>query len=220
MKNKSLVIAGALVLGVFVAGTVAVVWRVASLASAPAPVAAPAPMTAGNLKLGDPFPKDLVVRDEAGKEINLASYIDGQHYVVYTFHHPDCPCAANCGALIGEMGKAGYTDVKVVGIMVEGMDDPRVMTALKKQHEDKVITFPVHFDAGKTVMNRLGATRTPEIWLVDKEGIVRFWGAPENTLFPGSPGHRYYLREAVDALRAGKTPEVAATPPIGCIIGS
>ncbi|MBI1289698.1 redoxin domain-containing protein [bacterium] len=219
MKNKSLILVSAALALVLVVGTVAIIARVRHLASSPsAQVAAPV-LKAGNLSIGDAFPTDLVVKDGEGKQVNLSSFNDGEHFVVYTFHHPDCPCAANCGALIGEMGKAGYSDVRVIGIMAEGMDDERVMTALKEQRESGAITFPVYFDEGQTVMNRLGATRTPEMWLVDKEGKVRYWGAPENTLFPGTPGHRYYLREAVDALRAGKSPEVTSAKPIGCIIG-
>ena len=64
----------------------------------------------------------------------------------------------------------------------------------------------------------LGAKRTPTIWVVDKEGRVAFVGAPESTLFPGAPGHRYLLREAVDAVRAGKAMEPRFFEPLGCPI--
>jgi len=174
---------------------------------------------AGNFRLGDKLP-DFTVQDAEGKPVRLSSFLDGEHFVVVNFHHPDCPCAANCGRLINEMEQEGYADqVKVVGILSSDTRDDRVLKALQTQIEQKEISFPVFFDHDQSVVKLLGATRTPEMWVLDKEGRIVFYGAPENSLFPGSPGHRYLLREAMAALQAGKSPEIARFDPIGCRIG-
>jgi hypothetical protein len=218
MKNPILIMTAAIAL-ILVAGTALLYQRIRQIARETTPVVTVQPVPAGNLTLGKPFPKDLVLRTPEGETVKTGSLFDGEHFVVVNFHNPDCPCAANCGNLIGEMQRAGYDDVRVVGILVEGTDDPRVLRALDEQRQSGQVTFPIYFDADRELLKALGATRTPEIWLMDKSGVVRFWGAPENTLFPGSPGHRYYLREAIDALRAGQDPNPAIAPPIGCIIG-
>jgi peroxiredoxin len=183
-------------------------------------VAAPAATpdeAAGNLRLGEKMP-DFELKGDDGKPFHLADLQDGEHFVVVTFHHPDCPCAASCGKLISEMGHDGYTDVRVVGIQATDFDDERVKTALAQQVKDGIVTFPVYADRDGAVRKLLGATRTPEMWVLDKQGRIAFYGAPENTLFPGAPGHRFLLRDAIDALRKGKVPEIRRYDPIGCVI--
>lgn len=211
-------LAGALIV---IAGSIAIFAKVRSIASEEQIVAAPIeenlPIPAGNFHIGDTLP-DFTLEDAEGNSFTLSSALDGEHYVVINFHHPDCPCAENCGILINEMTRQGYDDVLVVGILSSGTSDPRVLSALEKQRADGSINFPIYLDHDREILDLLGATRTPELWLLDKSGRIAFHGAPESTLFPGSPGHRYLLREAIDALRAGNTPEIQNRDPIGCPI--
>jgi peroxiredoxin len=174
-------------------------------------------LSAGNLRLGDKMP-DFEVTARDGKSFHLKDAIDGKHFVVVTFHHPDCPCSENCGKLISEMEGAGYDDVRVIGVMSSGTKNEMDLKNLDEQVSEGVITFPVYMDHERAVQKMLGATRTPEMWVLDKDGTIAFYGAPENTLFPGSEGHRYLLREAIDALRAGRQPEIRRYDPIGCPI--
>lgn len=173
--------------------------------------------SAGKFELGDKMP-DFTLADADGNEVHLSDKLDGEHFVVVTSHHPDCPCAANCGRLISKMQSEGYDDVTIIGFMSEGTKDEYDLEALEEQKEAGIVTYPVYFDHDKEVMNLLGAERTPEIWVLDKDGTIQYWGAPENTLFPGTEGHRYLLQEAIDALRVGKQPEVRRYEPIGCPI--
>lgn len=224
-RQTTLVLAVAL-LGVVAIGSGAVIWRVMSVAEqqqldaglkAADADAENSAEAAGAFTLGDKLP-NFSVHDGAGKGVELKEVLDGEHYVVVNFHHPDCPCAANCGRLISEMQANGYDDVKVIGIMTADTRNDRVLQALDEQLKDGTISYPVYFDHDGAVRELLGATRTPEMWVLDKDGTIAFYGAPENTLFPGSPGHRYLLREAIDALRAGQQPEIRRYDPIGCPI--
>jgi peroxiredoxin len=177
-----------------------------------------APGTAGGrLSLGDNFP-DITLADGEGKPVRLHDLRGEDRFLVVLFHSPDCPCSASCGRLVNEMTAAGYDDVTVVGILASGHDDLRVMAALDEQIKDGTVTFPIYIDPEGDARRALGATRTPELWVVDKERRIAFYGAPENTLYPGSTGHRYLLREAIDALRKGERPEIERYDPIGCPI--
>lgn len=217
-RNGLLMLTGAFAL-VLVVGVGALVYRVRSIVAERTPAVAPAvaSLAAGTLKIGDTFPNIVLEKPEGGTW-DLATARTPGKFSVVTFHHPDCPCAESCGKLIAEMGQEGYDDVEVFGILASDYDNPRVLAALDQQKAEGIVNFPVLYDKGGVVQKQLGATRTPEMWVLDKDGHVAYYGAPENTLFPGTAGHRYLLREAIDALRAGRTPEIQTHPSIGCPI--
>lgn len=217
MNSKIPLIAAILALAlVTIGGTTAVVLRVREVARQT--VTTPVSQTsAGNFKIGDRMP-DFELTDPSGARKKLSSFIDGKQFVVINFHHPDCPCAASCGRLVATMVKEGYKDMTVLGILSAGADDERVQTALTEQRAEGIINYPIFHDPNGALRAKLGAQRTPEIWVLDREGRIAYWGAPENTLYAGGPKHRFLLREAIDALRAGKSPAIVSYEPIGCPI--
>jgi len=201
---------------VTITGTTAVALRIRQIASQT--IASPAStISAGNFKIGDRMP-DFELTDPSGARKKLSSFIDGKQFVVINFHHPDCPCAASCGRLVASMAKEGYADMTVLGILPSGADDERVLAALAEQRSEGIINYPIFYDPDGAIRIKLGALRVPEIWVLDREGRIAYWGAPENTLYAGGPKHRFLLREAIDALRAGETPAVVSYEPIGCPI--
>jgi thiol-disulfide isomerase/thioredoxin len=54
--------------------------------------------------------------------------------------------------------------------------------------------------------------------VVDREGILRYRGAVDDVTFRHRTATRFYLEEAVEALLAGRLPEVPETPAYGCAI--
>ena len=177
-------------------------------------------VSAGNLALGEKLP-DFKAPNMEGETVAVGDLLDGESYVAVIFHSPSCPCANNCATAISDMlTPEEYPDLKILGVVSDPMQDIGwFRDDLKKQMADNV-TFPVVFDKDQSIMNAYGATRTPEVWLTDKDGTIRFWGAPENVLEPeGSPDeYRFLMKEALDALREGREPEVSSMAPIGCLI--
>lgn len=227
-QKSSAIIAAAVVLIVVAVGATLVVQRMRSVVDEQrqaAVAAAAEQMTtraetprAGNLRIGDQMP-DFRLHDAEGNEVDFSSFLDGGDFLVVNFHHPGCPCAENCGRLISRMQQDGYDqDVRIIGVMAHDTRDEYILRDLEQQRDDGLVTFPVYFDHDREVKEMLGATRTPEVWVLDREGRIAYWGAPESTLFPGSDGHRFLLREAIDALRLGEQPEVLSYEPIGCQI--
>jgi hypothetical protein len=73
-------------------------------------------------------------------------------------------------------------------------------------------------DVQQVVSNRYGAVTTPQVFLVDRDGILRYRGAVDDVTFRQRQATRSFLREAVEALLSGRLPEVRETPAYGCAI--
>ena len=76
----------------------------------------------------------------------------------------------------------------------------------------------VLIDAEQVVADLYGAQSTPHAFVVDQNGILRYRGAIDNVTFRQRIASRFYLEEAVEALLAGRLPEVPETPAYGCAV--
>ena len=90
--------------------------------------------------------------------------------------------------------------------------------AMKQRAQEKQYPFPYLFDETQQVARRYGATRTPEIFLFDRERRLRYHGRPDDNFEDPAAVTKAYLREAIEALLAGRSPAVAQTDPQGCSI--
>lgn len=95
----------------------------------------------------------------------------------------------------------------------------------KAQH----FNFEFLHDETQAVARALNGTRTPEVFVFDRERRLRYHGAPLSALLDhrsatdgdGSDSEvRSYLREALDAVLAGQAPATTETPLLGCSVKS
>ena len=83
----------------------------------------------------------------------------------------------------------------------------------------KVRRIPqVLLDAEHIVADLYEAVTTPHVFLLDRQGILRYRGAVDDITFRRRQATRFYLQEAVEALLEGHLPEPAETPAYGCTI--
>jgi peroxiredoxin len=90
--------------------------------------------------------------------------------------------------------------------------------AMKAWAREKGYPFPYLFDESQEVARKYGATRTPEIFLFDRTRTLRYHGAPDDNFEDPNAVSARYLKDAVDALLAGRDPATTSTPPKGCTI--
>ncbi len=84
----------------------------------------------------------------------------------------------------------------------------------------KEFTFPYLLDEGQKVYPKYGATRTPHVYLLnkEKEGLkVVYIGAIGNNAID-SKGVNHYVANAIEALLVGKEIKNTHTKAIGCSI--
>ena len=80
------------------------------------------------------------------------------------------------------------------------------------------VPYPYPYDESQQVARAYGAERTPEVFVFDKAPGLRYHGAIDDNYDEPVAVKDRYLRGALDAVAAGKTPAVTETKPVGCTI--
>ena len=73
-------------------------------------------------------------------------------------------------------------------------------------------------DEGGEVARLYRGTITPEVFLIDREGILRYQGAFDDANFRQPEPTRNYLWEAVECVLADENPVPGEIPAYGCTI--
>jgi protein-disulfide isomerase len=77
--------------------------------------------------------------------------------------------------------------------------------------------FAVYKDPGNLLADQLGATVTPEVYVFDNAGVLRYHGQVDDSRNPARV-KAHTLRAALDELLAGKSVTRAETKAFGCTI--
>lgn len=72
-------------------------------------------------------------------------------------------------------------------------------------------------DESQDVARAYDAKTTPDVFVLDADGVLRYRGAPDAD-YEDPSQNAGYLRDALDAILAGSAPAIAETEPIGCSI--
>lgn len=72
-------------------------------------------------------------------------------------------------------------------------------------------------DDSQAVARAYDAKTTPDVFVLDADGVLRYRGAPDAD-YEDPSQNASYLRDALDAILAGEAPSIAETEPIGCSI--
>ncbi len=166
---------------------------------------------------------DFKLKNIDDKFVSLADYKDAKGFlVIFTCNH--CPYAIayedRIIALDKKYAKLGYPVIAI------NPNDPSLQPEdsfenMKKRAAEKGFTFPYLFDEGQKIYPQYGATKTPHVFLLNKENgknIVKYIGTIDNNYDDPADVSERYVEDAVDALLAGKPIEKQTTVAIGCTI--
>jgi peroxiredoxin len=158
--------------------------------------------------------EDFTIPDANGKEQSLKS-LKGAKGIALIFVSVQCPVS---NAYNERMEKLA-TDYKAKGINVVGINSniSETADAVKAHAAEHHLTFPILKDAGNKIADRLGATRTPEAYLLDANNKLVYHGRIDNSKeLEGVNSSE--LRDAIDATLAGKPVEKSSAMAFGCTI--
>ncbi len=161
----------------------------------------------------------FTLKGVGGKPWSLSDADDGPA-VVIIFMGTECPLmklyAQRLAMMADEFAEHG---VQFVGINSNQQDGLVEIGAFAKTHQ---VSFPILKDPGNRVADQLGATRTPEVFVLDKRRRLRYHGCIDDQFHYGIQrvkADHEYLREALTALVAGTAVATEQTEPVGCQIG-
>jgi peroxiredoxin len=178
------------------------------------------PATIGDeYQIGDKI-EDFSLKNIDGTMISLSDYGNVEGYVI-VFTCNTCPWAVKYeDRLIALHNKTVEQGFPVVAIMP---NDPDVkpgdsFEAMKQRAADKGFPFKYLMDEGQHVFPRFGATRTPQVFLVDKDMVLRYIGAIDDNAQDASAIKINYVEDAIAKIKAGEDPYPNTTKAIGCSI--
>ncbi|MCB9265804.1 MAG: thioredoxin family protein [Lewinellaceae bacterium] len=224
MKHLNLILTLALALASFACNGGANTEKQAKAATeseAPAKTVALKPDGVG---VGDKAP-EFKLKNVDGKEYSFQDIRDASgdaprgYILIFTCN--TCPYAqASEQRIINLHNKYAAMGYPVVAIQP---NDPAVQPgdsfdAMQKRARQMEYPFLYLFDEGQEVYPKYGATRTPEVYLVDKSLTVRYHGAIDDNVRDEDGVKEKFLENAIQAIEKGEDPKPATTKAVGCSI--
>ena len=155
---------------------------------------------------------NFTLSDLEGDFHSLENYLGG--VLVLNFWSAECPHAAR-------------TDQELISYLDEWQDKAVLLSiasnsnesldTLKRVAAERALPLVLH-DPGGQVADLYAAVTTPHVFVIDGEGILRYQGAFDDASFRQRTPTQFYLRQAVEAVLAGRSPDPDQTIPYGCTI--
>lgn len=173
-------------------------------------VLSPVAAGAGPPAIGGLVP-DFQATSVRGEALSLSEATAQHKAVVLVFLSTVCPYANYFSGHIREMAETyGPRGVLFLGLYSNGWESREEAAAHAREHG---FAFPAIKDEHHAIADRVGATTTPEAFLLDSTGRLRYRGrvmsrqeAPE-------------LQHALEAVLEGKPVRTPVTKAFGCAIG-
>jgi len=179
-------------------------------------------VTGGGYKIGD-VATDFYLPNVDGEMVSLADFEDAKGFILI-FTCNTCPYSVAYEDRIIALDKAYKS--KGYPVIAINPNDPAAIDGddladMKVRATEKGFSFPYLHDVGQQVYPQYGATKTPHVFVLQKEvnnNIVRYIGAIDDSSRKPNKVKKRYVEQAVDALLAGKSPSTTTTKAIGCSI--
>lgn len=171
----------------------------------------------GGYKIGDTA-EDFNLKGVDGNMYSLESFGDVKGYVV-VFTCNSCPYAVMYeDRLIEVADKAKELGFAMIAVnpndpSIQPQDGYNEMVARAKE---KSFNFPYVLDAEQTVFPKYGATKTPHVFVLNKEKVVKYIGAVDDNARDAAAVQINYVENAMNSILTGKNPDPSSTKAIGC----
>ncbi len=167
-------------------------------------------------KVGKPAP-NFTLTDTAGNEHTLSEYV-GDKLVVLEWTSPKCPYVQRhykAKTMQNTIEKLGGSDKVAWFAINSNKGEAQVSKEWKKKHD---LTFPILIDEDGEVGKTYGAKTTPHMYIIDKEGTLRYEGAIDDDPQGEKDDPTNYVVQAGQALQNDKSIPKKTTDEYGCTV--
>ena len=166
---------------------------------------------------------DFKLKNTDGKTVALSDYKNAKGVIVI-FDCITCPYSKAYNTRIMALNKK-YASQNFPVVAIQP-NDPEISPGdsfdeMVKHAKKNNYDFPFLFDETQVTTKTFGATNTPHVFLLVKEGTgfkVAYIGAIDDNAKDASAVSKKYVEEAVDALLANKPVPATKTKAMGCTI--
>lgn len=185
-----------------------------------------------NAKKMSPLPKtqgydvgslasNFELKNVDGSMVSMTSYKDAKGFIV-VFTCNTCPYAKMYEQRIDDLNKMYAT--KGYPVLAINPNDKEKQPGdsfeeMVKRADEKNYSFPYLWDETQEVTKNYGATRTPHVYILNKEkggNRVVYIGAIDNNAKDASSANVKYVENALENLLAGEKIQTSTTKAIGC----
>jgi peroxiredoxin len=171
-------------------------------------------------KVGDVV-SDFSLKNVDNKKVSLAQFDSAKGFIV-VFTCNSCPVAKKYESRIEQLDKDFRS--KAFPVIAISSNDVQVnpgdsFEEMQKRAKAEAYTFPYLYDESQAIAKQFGATNTPHVYVVAKEGnkmVVKYIGAIDNNADDPLKADKKYVADAVNSLIEGKSLAITATKAIGC----
>lgn len=184
-------------------------------------ISASLPTNDGGYEIGDTA-DNFRLKNIDGEMVSLDDFEEANGFVVI-FTCNTCPYAKlyedRIIAMHGELAPKGFHVIAI------NPNDPKMKPGdsfgeMKNRARDKSFPFPYLFDEQQDIFPKFGAKSTPHAFVLDKDRVVKYIGAIDDSPRDPEDVKDNYVIDAVAAVEIGEEPKINYTKAIGCGIKS
>lgn len=155
---------------------------------------------------------DFILPDLDG-ETHQLSHALGEILVV-VFWSAECPHSSAADRVLQSLRGRWGEQVQVWCIASNANE---TLPELRAAAQERLVPTVLH-DVSQQVARDFGAVSTPQVFVIDEAGFLRFSGAFDNVSLRQRQPTINHLEQAVENLLAGKVPDPPHIPPFGCAV--
>ena len=163
------------------------------------------------MELNQPAP-DFVLPDVKGRLHRLCD--DQGKIVIVNFWSAECPHSARTDQVILKLLEVWKEHVELLSVAANQNESVQLVEEVAQARCIPTILI----DSGHVIADRYEAVTTPHVFVIDRDGILRYRGAVDDVTFRHREATQFFLRDAVEALLHGGIPELSETTAYGCAI--
>lgn len=171
---------------------------------------------AASLPSGPISASEISLQDLAGKTQPLVGFL-GTNATILVFLHPSCPLSQRAVPTLNDLSAS----MAAQGVRVLGIFQPDVpVEDIQTFQKDYAVGFPFAIDLAGGIASLLGATATPEAFVLDSRLVPQYAGRVDDQYLVRGvrrpAAQREDLAEALDDVLSGNPVRVPRTVPVGC----